>query len=129
MVCLGATIPLDPSRATDGMTLWRVEEPLRVNRRIRGLRPNGDLHGTESATVTVYGCRGGRLELTLLGKDGRPTRILRDGEVARERAIPPGEIWRPSVPASPAADGSGTCNYRIETDGLIGSTRIDFVRE
>ena len=46
-----------------------------------------------------------------------------------ERAIPPGEIWRPSVPASPAADGSGTCNYRIETDGLIGSTRIDFVRE
>jgi hypothetical protein len=111
-----------------GMTLWRVEPPLRLNRRISGLRPNGDLHGGESADIVVYACAGGTLELTLLGKQGAPTRILRDGRVVAEHTIPPGEIWRPSIPAPPEADGSETCVYRLETDGLIGSTRIEFVR-
>ncbi len=111
-----------------GMTLWRVEPPLRLSRRIIGLRPNGDLHGAETARIRVFACGPGRLELTLLGKQGLPTRIVREGKVVAERAIQPGGVWRPSVPAPPNADGSGSCRYRIETDGLIGSTRIDFVR-
>lgn len=112
-----------------GMTLWRAEPPLRLSRRLVGLRPNGDLHGGERALVYVYACGPGRLELTLLGKQGAPTRILLGDRVVAERAIPPEQVWRPSVAAPSSADGSGSCVYRIETDGLIGSTRIDFVRE
>ena len=111
-----------------GMALWRVEEPLRVLRRIAGFRPNGDLHGGEHALVRVYGCGPGQLELTLLGKEGFETRVLLDGDVVARNAIAPGTIWRPAIPAPADADGSRMCVYRIETDGLIGSTRIDFVR-
>jgi hypothetical protein len=111
-----------------GMVLWRVEPPFRLSRRIDGLRPNGDLHGGESARIRVYACGPGALELTLLGKQGLPTRIVREGEVVAERVIPPDGVWRPRIPAPPGADGSGPCDYRLETDGLIGSTRIDFVR-
>ncbi|HUF01183.1 MAG TPA: glycosyltransferase family 39 protein [Gaiellaceae bacterium] len=112
-----------------GMTLWRVDPPLRLSRRIVGLRPNGDLHGEERALVRVFGCGSGRLELTLLGKQGLPTRVLLGGQVVAQRAIPPEEVWRPSIPAPPSADGSGICDFRVETDGLVGSTRIEFVRD
>jgi hypothetical protein len=54
--------------------------------------------------------------------------VLVNGAVAAEQAIPPGGVWRPSVPAPASADGSTVCVYRLETDGLIGSTRVDFVR-
>jgi len=118
-----------PSFEQPGMTLWRVEPPLRLSRRIVGLRPNGDLHGGEVARIRVFACGSGRLELTLLGKEGLPTRVLLDGRVLAERAVPPEGVWRPSVPAPPSADGSGICRYRLETDGLIGSTRIEFVRD
>ncbi len=111
-----------------GMALWRATPPLKVSYRVSGLRPNGDLHGGESAVVRVFGCGHGRLELTLLGKQGAPTRVLVGGAVAAEQAIPPGGVWRPSVPAPVSADGSTVCVYRLETDGLIGSTRVDFVR-
>jgi hypothetical protein len=99
-----------------------------VSRRVVGLKPNGDLYGTETARIRVFACGPGRLELTLLGKEGRSTRILRDGEVVAEQAIPPGGVWRPAIPAPRNADGSRHCDYLLETDGLIGSTRIDFVR-
>jgi hypothetical protein len=110
------------------MAVWRVEPPLRLSSRIVGLKPNGDLYGAETARIRVFACGPGRLELTLLGKEGRPTRVVLDGEVVAERAIPPGDVWRPSIPAPRSADGSRHCDYLLETDGLIGSTRIEFVR-
>lgn len=110
-----------------GMVLWRVEPPVRISRRVVGLHPNGDLYGGESARILVYGCRPGHLELTLLGKQGLPTRIVSRGVLLARRAIPPGTVWRPAVPAPPDADGSGRCVFELETFGLIGSTRIEFV--
>jgi hypothetical protein len=110
-----------------GMVLWRVEPPLRMSRRIVGLRPNGDLHGGEAARIEVFGCVPGKLELTLLGKEGRPTRIRRAGELLAERSIQPDGVWRVAVRAPEGADGSRRCVFVLETDGLIGSTRIDFV--
>jgi hypothetical protein len=110
-----------------GMVLWRVEPPVRISRRVVGLRPNGDLYGGQSARIIVYGCRPGSLELTLLGKQGLPTRIVSRGVVLAQRAIPPNAVWRPAVPAPRSADGSGRCVFELESDGLIGSTRIEFV--
>jgi hypothetical protein len=121
-----ATLPASFYEA--GMTLWRVTPPLRVSARVGGLRPNGDLNGGEHAVVRVFGCGRGQLELTLLGKQGLETRILRNGTVRAAQRIPPGGVWRPKVPAPPSANGRRTCVYRIESDGLMGSTRIDFVR-
>jgi hypothetical protein len=111
-----------------GMVLWRVEPPLRMSRRITGLKPNGDLYGEEAARIEVFGCEPGELQLTLLGKQGLSTRIRSGGTVLAERAIPPGTVWRVAVPAPENADGTGRCVYVLETDGLVGSTRIDFVR-
>jgi hypothetical protein len=111
-----------------GLTLWNAEPPVRVLQRIANLRPNGDLHGGDSARIDVFGCGPGALELTLLGKQGLPTRIRVNGQVVAERAIPPETVWRPVVPAPADADGSGRCSYELESDGLIGSTRIEFVR-
>jgi hypothetical protein len=121
-----ATMP--PSFEQAGMALWRVEPPLRVSRRIVGLRPNGDLYGNEAARIDVFSCGRGELQLTLLGKQGLPTRIRLGRKVLAERAIRPGGVWRVAVPTPKDADGSGKCVYVLETDGLIGSTRIDFVR-
>ena len=110
------------------MTLWHVTAPLRISARVVGLDPNGDIYGSESATVRVFACGRGQLELTLLGKQGLETRIVVDGKIAAGKRIPPNGVWRPSIPAPASANGRGTCVFRIETDGLIGSTRAEFVR-
>lgn len=122
-----ASLPASFEQA--GMVLWRVTPPLRMSRRITGLRPNGDLHGEEAARIEVFGCGPGELQLTLLGKQGLPTRIRSRGTVLAERAIPPGGVWRIAVPAPANADGTGRCVYVLETDGLVGSTRVEFVRD
>ena len=110
-----------------GMILWRTELPVRLTQRVTGIRPNGDLHGGDVARVKVFSCGPGRLELTLLGKEGLPTRVLIGGAVVAEQAVAPGKVWRPSVPAPPSADGRDVCLYRLETDGLVGSTRVEWV--
>src|SRR5688500_19087546 len=111
-----------------GMTLWNVESPVRVLQRVRGLQPNGDLYGGSSARIEVFGCGPGELQLTLLGKQGDPTRIWLDGRLLAQRSIPPESVWRPAVRAPATADGTGRCVYELESDGLVGSTRIEFVR-
>jgi hypothetical protein len=121
-----ATLPT--SFEQPGMTLWRVSPPLRISARVIGLKPNGDIYGAQSAKVRVFACGHGNLELTLLGKQGLETRIVLDGRVAARHTIPANGVWRPSVPVPPSANGRGICVFRIESDGLIGSTRVEFVR-
>ena len=124
---LVASVP--PSFDQIGIQLWRTDAPLQLSYQLAGFKVNGDVYRHEDARVWVFGCGRGRLELTLLGKQGLPTRILLDGKVVAERAIPPGTVWRPSIPTPPTANGSRACVYTIASDGLIGSTRVDFVRE
>jgi hypothetical protein len=110
------------------MTLWRVSPPLRISARVIGMKPNGDIYGPRPTLVRVFACGPGALELTLLGKQGLETRILVGGRVAAARRIPPGGVWRPRVPAPRSADGGAICTYKIESPGLMGSTRVEFVR-
>jgi len=116
------------SEEQHGLTVWRTEGPIRLSQRVVGLRPNGDLHGGERAEIRVYACGGGTLELTVLGKQGAPTRVVLDGTVLAERSVPSGHVWHAGIPAPRSADGSGTCVFDLQTDGLVGSTRIVFVR-
>jgi len=46
-----------------------------------------------------------------------------------KRVTPPaGGVWQGSVPAPPGAKGTRKCTYEIKSSGLVGSTRIEFVR-
>lgn len=119
---------LPASLEEPGLVVWRTDGAVRLSQRVIGLRPNGDLHGEDVAEIEVFACGPGRLELTILGKQGLPTRIVSNGRVVAERAVASEEIWRPTIPPPASADGSGSCLFRLETDGLIGSTRVEFVR-
>jgi hypothetical protein len=110
-----------------GLNLWRVDGPMRLSTTTEGVLPNGDIVGP--AKVRVFACGPGRLELTLLGKQGKPLRVLRNGEQLLQRTIPSGAVAHLSLPAPPDADGSGFCVYELVSEGLLGSTRIEYVRE
>jgi hypothetical protein len=48
-----------------------------------------------------------------------------DGRPAGEIAPRPGAVWQGSIPAP---EGEGRCEFEIESPGLTGSTRIEYVR-
>ena len=60
-----------------GLAAWRPEQPVRVALRTEGFLPNGDFTGT--ARITVYACRQGTLDVTILGKTGDPIEARVDG--------------------------------------------------
>lgn len=111
---------------TYGLAAWRSEGPVRVLRRTEGFLPNGDFGGT--ATVTVYGCEQGTLDVTILGKTGDPIVASVDGIVVERLETPAEQAVTHSVPAPPYADGSGTCTFALanENGGYAGSTTIGF---
>ena len=116
-------------RSTDltGLTLWRVERPARVSYWKTGVQPNGDILG--QAVITVYACGPGRLDITLLGKAGRPVEMRADGIPYDRVTVPPDASWTGSIPAPPDADGRRLCSFTLDSPGLVGSTQLEFVRD
>ena len=90
-----------------------------------GVQPNGDM--TRTATITVYRCAGGRLELTLIPKATSVLRISLDGRPVLRRSIGGLASWHGSVPV-PAHRRHPNCTFQIVPTPLLGSTRIEFVR-
>jgi hypothetical protein len=117
-------------RTTDlsGLSLWRVHPPARVRLRKTGFGVNGDLLG-DDAEVAVYGCEHGRLEVTLLGKDGTPVDVSVNGVSRVRRAVPSGQAETLIIPGPPDADGRTPCVFRFSSPGLTGSTYIEYVPE
>ena len=89
-----------------------------------GVQPNGDM--TQPATVSVYGCTRGSLELTLIPKATGRLKITLDGRIALDRPLS-GLSWTGSVPVPPSRRPR-TCTFTIFPAPLLGSTRIAFVR-
>ena len=116
-------------RSTDspGIALWRLEPAVRLLTSRSGVQPNGDIIGT--AQITVYACGPGRLELTLLGKQGTPIELRANGITCARPEVAPDTVWNGSVPAPPDADGRSLCVFELVSPGLVGSTRLEFVRE
>jgi hypothetical protein len=108
-----------------GLRLWRTPGAPRLATAMTGLRSNGDI--SEPVHITVYGCRPGRLELTLVSKEQTPLLVDIDGKPAAHIALTPGKIWKGSVPAPPQANGNRRCVYGLSSPGLVSSTRIKFV--
>ena len=61
----------------DGPHYLVMHVAARVVLRRDGFMPNGDFSG--AARITVYGCRQGTLDVTILGKTGDPVRAFVDG--------------------------------------------------
>ncbi|MSO95285.1 MAG: hypothetical protein EXQ81_05765 [Thermoleophilia bacterium] len=109
-----------------GLRIWRTPGSPRLSTWTIGLKPNGDI--VEPVRVYVYGCAKGRLELTLLGKQGTPVVIAVDGTRVMRIPLASEEVWSGSVPAPKNANGAGRCTFEIRSAGLVGSTRVAFVR-
>lgn len=109
-----------------GLTLWKADLPVRLLSWVRGTSPVGDFAG--AVQVSVFACGPGRLELTLLGKEGLPVVVRRDGEEVARLEIPAGAVWNGAVPGPRDATRRSRCVYELESAGLVGSTRIEYVR-
>ena len=108
-----------------GLTLWKLDGPPRVDAVVGGVQPNGDM--SHPATVSVYDCRRGRLELTLLPKATRVLHILLNNRPILTSRIADLPSWSGSVTVPPSASPR-LCNFTIVPQQLLGSTRIAFVR-
>jgi hypothetical protein len=133
LVVAPSTFTLDGERAAErqagdseaqGFVAWRTKGPVRVLLRREGFLPNGDFTGT--ALVTVYGCRPGTLDLTILGKTGNPVDVRVDGITVAHLETAAGDAVTHHVAAPPYADGSRRCVFDLENPGYAGSTTIAF---
>jgi hypothetical protein len=107
-----------------GLAAWRPEQPVRVALRTEGFLPNGDFTGT--ARVTVYACRPGTLDVTILGKTGDPIQALVDGVPVARLETPNGGAVTHRIPSPADADGSRVCVFVLENPGYAGTTTIAF---
>ncbi len=107
-----------------GLTVWRPDRPVRVALRTEGFLPNGDFSGT--ARITVYACRQGTLDVTVLGKSGDPIEARVDGFAVQRLDTPNGTSATYHVPAPPYADGTRPCVFELENPGYAGTTTITF---
>lgn len=109
-----------------GLVLWRTPGPVRVATVSANVLANGDL--IAGAALRVYDCGAGRLELTLLGKADLPVSLRLDGITRQVVQLRSGKVWRGAVETQPYAVEDGTCLFEIASAGLVGSTRLEFVR-
>ena len=107
-----------------GLTLWKLDPPARLSTVTHNVLPNGDMTGP--ATVDVYDCRGGSLELTLLPKETQTLTVLFDGLPVRRVAIGGRPVWHGSIPA-PSSQTPRLCRFTLVGGSLLGSTRIAYV--
>jgi hypothetical protein len=107
-----------------GLVAWRAETPVRVVLSRTGFQPNGDFTGR--AQITVYACRPGTLDVTVLGKTGAPIEAFVDGIQVATLETPAGAAAVHRIPAPPYADGTHACGFELQTSGLAGSTTIVF---
>jgi hypothetical protein len=107
-----------------GLAAWQPQEPVRIELQRSGFLPNGDF--TRGATVTVYACRPGTLDVTILGKSGDPVRASVDGIQVATLETPAGGSAIHRIPTPPYADGTHACGFQLDTDGFAGTTTVVF---
>ncbi len=108
-----------------GLGLWKLDPPARISMITNGVKPNGDI--ISSASVTVFDCRGGHLDLTLLPKSSSSVYITLDGKVVLKGEIGGLAYWNGTAYV-PASHRSDVCSFGIHTGLLLGSTQIGFTR-
>ena len=107
-----------------GLVAWRPEEPVRLVLTRSGFLPNGDF--TSRAQITVYACRPGTLDVTILGKSGDPVEAYVDGIRVATLLTPAGGSAIHRIPTPPYSDGTHACGVELRTAGYAGTTTIVF---
>ena len=113
-----------PTDIAPGHGLWRVDGRLRLVSRTEGFTPVGDFG---RAKVVVYPCGPGALELTLLGKDGLPVRLSVNGFPGGPSALTLASSGPGLFPRFGPSGQLIPCLFELESDGLVGSTRVEWV--
>ncbi len=108
-----------------GLTLWKLDPPARLSTVLHNVLPNGDMVGP--ATIDMYDCVGGRLELTLLPKATKTLTVLYDGLPIFHADLGGRSVWHGSVPVRPSPVPR-LCRMTLVGGPLLGSTRIAYVR-
>jgi hypothetical protein len=108
-----------------GLTLWKLSGPARLSTVKNNVQPNGDM--TRPATITVYRCTDGRLELTLIPKATNVVRVLLDGRVVLRQSLRGLKAWHGAIRV-PATSDRPKCTFTIVPTPLLGSTNITFRR-
>ncbi len=106
------------------LVLWRLARPARISMLQYGVKPNGDILGL--ATISVFACAGGRLDLTLLPKTTDVVVVSLDGRPVLRQKIGGLPSWHGSVDVP--ASHRGTCRFTISGGPLLGSTVRAFER-
>jgi hypothetical protein len=124
---VGSFVVEAPQYGTDrqGLVLWKADPPLRISTVRFGFQPNGDIYS--EGVVTAYDCEGGAFAMTLLIKQPQTLRFLLDGRLAKKISFPSTQIWRGEVRV-PRGRARSSCSLKIVVGGLVGSTRVEFVR-
>jgi hypothetical protein len=107
-----------------GLTLWKLEQPLRLRSWISGLEPNGDIAG--EGRLVAYKCKGGVFSVTLLIKQAEAVDIAIDGRPVRHLQFPGPTTWHGDLPV--AERPGGTCTLSVKPTGLAGTTVFEFLR-
>lgn len=107
-----------------GLTLWRLDAPPRVTQIEEGVQPNGDM--TDAANISVYGCSGGSLQLTLLPKATKELTVDLDGQPVLHQSLAGLGSWSGAIPA-PRYRRPRLCVFTLLPHLLLGSTRIEYV--
>ena len=108
-----------------GLTLWKLDPPARLSTVLHNVLPNGDMVGP--ATVDLYDCVGGELQLTLLPKETKTLTVLYDGLPVYHADLAGKPVWHASVPVR-RSPTPRLCRMTLVGGALLGSTRIAYQR-
>jgi hypothetical protein len=106
--------------------LWKLAPPARISTRMAGMRLlSSDID--VRASLTVYACRGGALELVLVAPEARTIELFRGGTLYRTITLAAGRPWSGRIPA--ARSPTQICTFALATyGGGVHADRFEFVR-
>ena len=109
-----------------GLGLWRLDRPLRLDTITSGLFENGDVD--REATLTAYDCRAGTFDAQLLVKEPQTVSVFLDGRLVTTGDVRrPPRTWHPQIPVATTSRDK-VCKLKVVSDGLLGTTRLAFDR-
>jgi hypothetical protein len=120
---------LDQGRYEPGLALWKADDlSPRLATRVQGTFGKG--YFADDATVTVFACAQGELEVELAESfERRAVTFSSPGFQPVTVPIPAGRPWRGAVPAPPTTSGDSICRFHLAADPPSArATRFEFVR-
>ena len=86
--------------------------------------PNGDVAPGGTASLEVFDCRRGALNVVAVGRDNTTLTLARDGATVATSDLWPRGVWQQTVPT---ANGSRHCAFTLSSTSLVHLERFDWV--